>query len=165
MRAVDLLRNSIELTETLTMPIFEDLRETPLAAASPGGNHALWIFGHLTFCEGLVARQYLLDVPNELDAWAPIFGPGSQPQEDPDYYPSWDEVATNFRPARDRTLAWLGTQQDDDLDSPCLSPPEGQSDIFKNRAVGLSILVSHWWNHRGQLCDIRKALGRKPIFR
>ncbi|MCC9606655.1 DinB family protein [Blastopirellula sp. JC732] len=165
MRAVDLLRCNFEQTEALTMPIFEDLREMPLAAATPGGNQALWIFGHLTYCEGLIARQFLLGVPNELDAWAPTLGPGSRPEEDLELYPSWDEIVANFRQARDRTLAWLATQEDEDLDLPCLQPPEGMDMFFPNRGVGLSIVISHWWNHRGQLCDIRKTLGRSPIFR
>lgn len=165
MRAVDLLRQNLELTESMTMPIFADLRDMPLAAASPGGNHALWIYGHLAYCEGLIARQFLLGEPNELADWAPIFGPGSRPEEDADSFPAWDEIAAKFRLGRDQTLAWLAVHDDDDLDAPCSAPPEGMEEVFVNRGACLSVVISHWWNHRGQLCDIRKALGRAPIFR
>lgn len=165
MRAVDLLRQNFEMTESWTMPIFEDLRETPLAAATPGGNHALWIYGHLTFCEGLLARQFVLGEENEFADWMPILGPGSRPEEDADLYPTWAEIAVKFRQARDQTLAWLATQTDDDLDLPCGAPPEGLEETFSSRGAGISVVISHWWNHRGQLCDIRKALGRKPVFR
>ncbi|EAQ80826.1 DinB family protein [Blastopirellula marina] len=165
MRAIDLLRHNFAMTESWTMPILEDLQKTPLAAATPGGNHALWIFGHLTFCEGLIVRQFVLGEPNEFANWMPILGPESRPEEDADAYPSWEEVATSFRQARDRTLAWLETQNDDDLDLPCKAPPKGMEAAFANRGAGISLVITHWCNHRGQLCDIRKALGRRPIFR
>ena len=47
------VRASGEVSDRLTMGLIADMRDEPLRQpGSAGGNHPLWVLGHLTFVEG-----------------------------------------------------------------------------------------------------------------
>ena len=82
MKAIDIIRWSLQFSETLTVGIVQDLRDHALVRATAGskggdGNHALWTLGHLATIEGGVPHV-LLGESNPVENWWPLFGMGSE---------------------------------------------------------------------------------------
>ena len=54
MKAIELIRWAMELTEQGTAALVEDMRDAALTPSTPGGkggdgNHSLWLLGHLAY--------------------------------------------------------------------------------------------------------------------
>jgi hypothetical protein len=164
MKALDLLRAALEFSDQATLQLIEDMRDAPLTRPTAnGGNHPLWVLGHLANAEG-VLQQVLLGGSNPLEKWMPLFGPGSEPMNDCGAYPSFDDVMQAYRDLRSRNLALLDSMGESGLDAPTKAPFPGLEQLFGT--VGMSFLTTalHQMNHRGQVADARRAAGRKPIF-
>src|SRR5881227_4110515 len=102
MKAIDLIRKALMMSERSTMMLIEDMRDAPLTQpTSRGGNHPLWVLGHITFIEAGVP-SIIFGEPHPLERWAPLFAPGTEPKSDASAYPSFDEVLRTYRDARAR---------------------------------------------------------------
>jgi hypothetical protein len=164
MRAIDAIRFAMEMSHQATMRLIEDMRDAPLTPPTArGGNHPLWVLGHLTLVEGSVP-QVLFGERNPVERWAPLFGPGTEPTDDASAYPAFDEVLRTYHDLRARNMKLLEDLGESALDRPTKAPPPGLEDVL--RTVGLTFLTFalHQMNHRGQVADARRAAGRKPIF-
>src|SRR5436190_4581549 len=107
MKAIDLIRKAMAVSDRLTMGLIADMRDEPLRQpGSAGGNHPLWVLGHLTFVEGNITRM-VLGEPNRVAHWASIFGPGTEPATDAKIYPQFDEVLRTYRELRERNVQIL----------------------------------------------------------
>src|SRR5687768_2924937 len=106
MQAIELIRWAMQLTDEGTARLVADLRDSPLTPSTPGGNHAIWLLGHLAFIESDIPRT-LFGEPNRMAHWAPLFAPGTTPQADANLYPSFDEVLNTYRDSRKRNLKLL----------------------------------------------------------
>src|SRR5687767_10775158 len=71
-----------------------------------GGNHAMWIAGHLAVVEGRL-QQMLHGTPNPVHQWKPLFDWGSEPLDDLAAYPPFEDVLQMFRQLREQTHAFL----------------------------------------------------------
>ena len=164
MKAMDLIRNAMEMCERGTMMLIEDMRDAPLTQPTPrGGNHPLWVLGHITFVEAGVP-SILFGEPHPLERWAPLFAPGSEPIADASAYPSFDEVLRAYRAVRARNLKILEELGEEGLDRPTTAPPRGLEDAMRTAGDTFFVLALHQMNHRGQVAYARRALGRKPLF-
>lgn len=162
MNAVEFIRHNLNTSMMIIEPLLDDLRDQPLATPNGGGgNHALWTAGHLAFSEG-VFLSMISGKPNPLERWKDLFNGGSTPKDDASAYPAYDEVLREFASARQRTLEYLDTLTDADLDAP-VECPEQWRDVFGTRGKVFTVMTLHPMHHRGQVADIRRALGRKPI--
>ena len=107
MKALDAIRTVLMFSDK-GMKYLGEMRRRPLAPAPGpwGGNHAMWIAGHLTVVEGRL-HQMLHGTPNPVHHWKPLFDWGSEPTDDPADYPPFDEVMEKFKELRAQTHAFL----------------------------------------------------------
>src|SRR6476661_6082163 len=125
MKAIDVVRHALALADRATLALIEDMRDAPLTQPTPrGGNHPLWVLGHITFIEGNIPRV-LFGEPNPVAHWAPLFAPGTEPRADGGAYPPFEEILRTYRDLRARNLAALDRIGDEGLDRPTKSPPRG----------------------------------------
>ena len=163
MKAIDAIRTAMKLNEQDTQ-LIEDMHDAPLTQpTSAGGNHPLWVLGHLAVTEGSIP-EILFGAQNPVEPWKPLFDAGSEPKADTDAYPPFDEVLSKYRVLRAETLKLLDEMDDADLDKPTKNPPKGAEEFF--RTVGQTLLLTalHQSFHSGQVADARRAAGRKPMF-
>lgn len=164
MKAIDLIKVSLEQSTAWVMELIMDMRDGPTTAPTPnGGNHPLWILGHVTYSEAELRDEFIFGKPNPLAGWKDIFGQGSQPSADASQYPPFDEVAAKFGEIRSETLKMLDTMSDDDLDQPSKVPEEAK-DFFGTVGQCLSAIPLHLVFHGGQVADARRAARRPPLM-
>lgn len=164
MKAIDLIRRAMETSAQFTPRFFEDMRDEPLTQPTPhGGNHTLWVMGHLACSEGALCAM-IDGSPCPYEQWWPLFGRGTEPTTDADQYPSFDEVFAAYREVRAATLQRLADMDDADLDrTPKAVPPE-LAEHFPTIADILLLLPTHENFHIGQVADARRAAGRSPLL-
>lgn len=166
MKATELLRGQMERTKEMTTVLLRDMQDAPLTAPTPsGGNHPLWVAGHVANSEARITSELMLGKPSPMAEWAELFRPGSMPSYDPSYYPiaipdllaKWDEIRVG-------TLEILAGLSDEDLDKAVAHCPPERVALLGTYARCFSLIAMHPLNHRGQVADARRALGRKPLF-
>ena len=85
MKRMELIRWAMQMTDQATDRIVSDVRDNALLQPMPGkgngGNHAMWIIGHLAYIEGDIPK-IILGESNPVERWQPLFGIGSQPRTD-----------------------------------------------------------------------------------
>src|SRR3954464_719809 len=107
MKAIDVVRNALALADRATLALIEDMRDAPLTQPTPrGGNHPLWVLGHITFIEGNIPHV-LFGEPNPVEHWAPLFAAGTEPTSDAGAYPAFEEVLRTYRDLRARNMQIL----------------------------------------------------------
>jgi hypothetical protein len=135
----------------------EQFSEQPIA----GMNHPAWILGHLTFVAQfgvtLCGGEGWLD-----EAWNEKFGIGSQPSNDPNLYPSPQELFASYEDGHTRL-----TQAARSLDQAHMDKPteiEALRSIFPTHGMLLAhILTSHEATHLGQLSAWRRAMALDSV--
>ena len=162
MNAIELLRGALQGTEHFTSTLVKDLRDRPLLQPTiNGGNHALWLLGHLALTEGSIP-QILFGEPNPVAHWAPLFAPGTQPKLDASAYPSFDELLSAFQDLRRKNIKLLDRLTEKDLDRRPANVPPGFEDIMQTIGQTLLVISLHTMFHRGQMADVRRAAGLPP---
>lgn len=164
MRSIDLIRDNLTRSRDRVLRRVEEMRPDALVpATSNGGAHTLWILGHLACIEGLVVRRLMLGEANPLAGWEMPFDGDAVP-DDPGLYPPFDEALAACHRMRQETLALLDTMTEDDLDRPGAVVPPGFEEVFGTRRLCLQYAADHWYMHRGQLADARRAAGRERMW-
>ena len=168
MKAIDLIRWALQMSEQATTTLVEELRAAPMTRATPGakggdGNHAIWLLGHICFIEASLPKIIRND-PHPLEHWAPLFGTGTQSSSDASKYPSFDEIVKKFREFRARNLKLLDEVGEAALDrKPAWTPP-GLEDAMKSVGETFLLIALHNMVHYGQLADVRRVAGLKPLM-
>ena len=168
MNRIELIRWALSLTEGGTARIVGDLRNAPLTRPTKGakggdGNHALWTLGHLCVIEGSIP-EILLGEPNPVEHWKPLFAAGTQPSDDAAKYPSFDEVLQKFHELRDKTLRILDQLGDAGLDRKPKKVPPGFEEMMTTFGQTLLLISLHNMVHYGQIADVRRVAGVKPLM-
>jgi hypothetical protein len=164
MKAVDLIRMALDLSAGMTLAMVEDMKDAPFTFPTPkGGNHPMWVLGHLAWSEGEAVQHHMLGRANPLGQWRALFGFGSEPSAEPARYPPFDEVLKAFKGLRAETLKVLGTLTDDDLDQPSKDCPPELKQFLGTFGQCFLIPILNTMHHRGQVADARRAAGRKPM--
>ena len=164
MKTMEAIHKALTFSDRATMQLIEDMRDAALTQPTPrGGNHPLWVLGHLTLVEGSV-RHTILGEPNPAAKWAPLFAPGTEPTKDASAYPPFDEVMRTYRELRAKNLQLLEELGEAGLDRPTVSPPKGLEDMLRTAGDVFLVIGMHQMFHRGQVADARRAAGRKPVF-
>ncbi len=166
MKTVDYIKMSLETSGTMITGLLDDMRDAPLTQpTSNGGNHPLWILGHLTFSESNIIHTFVLGEQNPLESWAELFaGGGTEPVPDASIYPDWDEIRSKWDEVMENTLRVLESLSDDDLDKPSKNCPPEREAFFGTVGQCFAILTLHRVMHFGQVADARRVAGRKPLF-
>ena len=159
MKSIDLIRGNLVRSADRVLMRIEEMRDHAMVFPTPqGGCHTLWVLGHLAYIEGLVVHHFMLGRPNPRADWAEQFD-GADVRGDPDVFPPFDEVLALCREMRATTLELLATYTEDDLDTVSANVPKGYEDTFGTYRLCLQYAADHWYMHRGQLADARRAAG------
>jgi hypothetical protein len=147
----------------MTQRLADDMADKPLTFPTPeGGNHPMWVMGHLAWSEGQLQR--MAGRPNPYADWDKQFGPGVEPAADASRYPSFEVVRKAFTDMRAETLKLLDTLTDADLDKPIKDCSPELREYVGTFATSFLLAIMHPMTHRGQLADARRAAGRKPLM-
>lgn len=164
MDSIDLIRDNLEQSAELVLLRIEDMRDHCMVAPTPrGGCHTLWVLGHLAYIEGQVIRQFMLGEPHPLAEWEQGFD-GSEASAHPEDFPPFDEVLRTCRDLRRRTLEVLGSLREGDLGAESVAAPAGYERLFGTRRRCFQFVADHWYMHRGQLADARRAAGLERMW-
>jgi len=156
MKATDVLRGALQMSDQLVTKMLEDMRDAPLTQpTSRGGNHPLWVIGHLTFTEGAL-YQMISGEMNPVENWGRLFAGGSEPNSEASRYPTFDEVIGKYRQLQAANLERL-----DDMDDAALDRPQRN---FGKVGQAFMAIAMHRMLHLGQVADARRVAGRKPFF-
>jgi hypothetical protein len=130
---------------------------------SRGGNHPLWIMGHLAFVEGTLL-QTIFGEPNPVEAWAPLFAPGTRPTADAAAYPPFAEVVATFHRLRKETIRRVEELGDEGLARAPKSIPPGFEVAMKTAGHTFLLIALHQMVHYGQIADARRVAGKAPLM-
>ena len=164
MQSIDLIRDNLAKSRDLVLMRVEEMRPHALVAPTPnGGGHTLWVLGHLAYIETLVVHTFMRGEPNPLVAWEQVFD-GEDVSADARDFPPFDDVLAKCREVRASTIALLATLTEADLDKPGAKTPKGFEDTFGTWRLCLQHPADHWYMHRGQLADARRAAGLQRMW-
>ncbi len=162
MKALDAIRTMLKFSD-MGMMYLDEMSDQPLLRPGPwGGNHAMWIAGHLTVIEGRLQKM-LRGTPNPVERWKPLFDWGSEPVDDPAAYPPFEVVVAKFKELRQQTHAFLDEFGEEGLDRHTKSQPPGFSG-FETAGAAIMIIAGHAIGHMGGLTVIRAAAGKQRLF-
>jgi hypothetical protein len=164
MQSIDLVRDNLKKSMDRTLERVDEMREHCVVFPTPkGGGHTLWVLGHLAYIEALVVRGFMLAEPNPLAEWEKLFD-GTDTTGDVSQYPPFDQVLAKCREMRESTLVLLDSLTEDDLDTASANTPDGWEGTFGTYRLCLQYLADHWYMHRGQLADARRAAGLERMW-
>ena len=159
MQSIDLICDNLKKSTERVLIRIEDMRSHGMAPPTPnGGGHTLWVLGHLAYIETLVIRKFMLGEPNPLADWEELFD-GAEVSGDSALYPAFDEVLAKCREVRAQTLELLDSLTEEDLDLVSVGVPQGAEGMFGTYRLCFQFVADHWYMHRGQLADARRAAG------
>lgn len=139
-----------------------DMKDAPLTRPGDwGGNHPMWIAGHLAVVEGRLHKM-LFGTPNPLEHWKPLFDWGTHPTDDPTAYPPFETVLNEFASLRAKTKAYLDTLDDAGLEKPLAVEAPGLP--FGSVGKTITTIALHQCLHAGEAAVARRAAGKKPFF-
>ena len=79
-------------------------------------------------------------------------------------YPPFDQVLARCREARESTLALVDSLSEEALDQVSANVPAGFEDTFGTYRLCLQYVADHWYMHRGNLADARRAAGKERMW-
>lgn len=159
MQSIDLIRLNLRRSEEIVLARIEDMRDHCMVFPTPrGGCHTLWVLGHLAYIEALVVRDIMLGEENPLARWGEVFD-GAEVSGDAARFPSFDLVLEECRGVRSSTVALLDSLSEDDLARRSVNVPDGGDELLGTHRRCLQYVADHWFMHRGQLADARRAAG------
>lgn len=164
MQSIDLIRHNLVTSRDRVLTRVEDMREHSVVFPTPrGGGHTLWVLGHLAYIESQVTRSFMFGEPNPLASWEAVFD-GDEVDGEVARYPPFDEVLTTCRNVRQATIGLLDSLTEAALDQRSASVPAGFDDTFGTYRLCLQYAADHWYMHRGQLADARRAAGLRRMW-
>lgn len=157
MRSKDLIRDNLTKSTERVLAHIEDMRAHAVVFPTPqGGCHTLWVLGHLAYIEAQIIDTFMLGLPHPLPDWEQPFD-SDEPSGVASDYPPFDDVLAKCRAVRQSTLERLEPLSEDDLDRPSARCPKGWESTFGTHRLCFQYVADHWYMHRGQLADARRA--------
>lgn len=165
MNAISDLKSTLQTSRVIITPLLDDMKDAPLTYPTPnGGNHPLWVMGHLAYSESSILNHVIAGRDNPLAEWKPLFSGSTTPVDDASKYPAWDEIKQAFDHVHDATLKSLDVLNAEDLEQPSPNCPPGREPILGTVGLSYRFIALHTMMHFGQVADARYALGRKPLI-
>ena len=150
-------RAVLEFARRITLKMVDDIPADELCTRpAGGGNHALWVLGHVASTDDVFAaiigkRASVLD-----DSWESLFGMKSEPSDDPSVYPPLDEVKAAMDRSRQSLLSVYESLDEQQL----LAPLPDELKQFAPNTGGVAFTIAwHEGFHAGQLSAVRRSLG------
>ena len=76
MTAIEFIKLNLKLGQERIHNLLQGIEGHELTTPTSGGNHALWIVGHLAWAEGSLIGKFVRGESNPLESWTPLFGIG-----------------------------------------------------------------------------------------
>lgn len=150
----------MNLARSKVLDLAKDIPEDKLTwAPLPGGNHALWVLGHLAWTDDYFVAFFSKKPSAISPDWPKRFGMGSTPTTDASAYPSLAQVKDSMCNARDRLIDWFKLMDEKQLLSPL---PSDWTGFAPNFACMMNSIAWHEGLHAGQLSVCCRGLGIKP---
>lgn len=163
MNATDYIKMALENGKGWTLGLITDMKDAPLTQPTPnGGNHPLWVLGHVVRAESDLLDGFILGKPNRFPELENC-SMGNTPTTNAADYPSMDELLGKFEQIRTATIAHLDTLSEEDLDQKSHAPEEF-GEMFGTVGACFAAMATHMAFHTGQVADARKAAGREPLM-
>lgn len=164
MNAIEFVRHGLESSYGWTAGLLRDMQDSPLTfPTSNGGNHPLWVLGHLVFSESTLFDQCILGGENRYLEWRELFGVGTTAVANVDQYPSMADLFDHWEQLRAEVLAYLDTLNEQDFDRESHAPEE-MGPMFGTVGGCFNAMIGHPQFHGGQVSDARRAAGKTPLF-
>ena len=164
MNTIDYIKMSLQSSQGWALGLISDMKDSALTQpTSRGGNHPLWVLGHIVRAESDLLDCFILGQPNRFPELEAEFSMGTTPTADASKYPSMDELLGKFEEMRAASLAHLDTLSEEDLDKPSHAPEEF-GPFFATVGACYAALTVHMTFHAGQVADARRAAGREPLM-
>lgn len=164
MNTIEYIKLSLEISRGWAMGLIADMQEMPLVQpTAKGGNHPLWVLGHIVWAESNLLDCFIQGKPNRFPDVELKFGMGTTPSTDASQYPSMDELMSKFEEIRAASLAYLDTMSEEDLERPS-NAPEEFGPGFAKVAGCFTAMTIHPIFHAGQVADARLVAGKQPLL-
>jgi hypothetical protein len=164
MTTIEFIRQGLERSTEMTLKLVDDMHDQSLTFPTPkGGNHPLWVIGHLAYAEGELHRL-LLGRDNPIAHWKDLFGAGTEPSASAARYPAFEAARSAFQELRGETIKAVGALRDADLDRPIKDCPPELEQFLGTRGRCFLLAIMHPLMHYGQVADARRAVGKKPLM-
>ncbi len=164
MQSIHLIRENLKRSEDIVLSRIEEMREHCVVFPTPtGGCHTLWVLGHLAYIEALLIRKFMLGEPNPLADWEEMFD-GYEVSGDIEHFVPFDRALAECRATRASTVSLLDSLDEDDLDQTSANVPDKVDELFGTCRKCFQYASDHWFMHRGQLADARRAAGLERMW-
>jgi hypothetical protein len=164
MQSIHLIRENLERSKEIVLSRIEEMRDHCMVPPTPrGGCHTLWVLGHLAHIEALVIRKFMLGEPNPLADWEEMFD-GGDVSSDNEHFVPFDRALAECRATRASTISLLNALDERDLDQTSANVPDGTGGLFGTYRRCFQYSADHWFMHRGQLADARRAAGLERMW-
>src|SRR5262245_20971736 len=155
----DAIRYSLDLADGAILRSLASIEDIATTFPTPnGGCHPLWVVGHLAYVEGMT-HQILGLGDNPAADWAKWFDQGTTPSADASRYPPVGEVRARYAELRKRTLQFLESLSEAELDTPTKFQPAGLETHFATYGKSLLTVALHQMSHRSHITDAVRAAG------
>ena len=164
MQSIHLIRENLQRSEDIVLSRIEEMRDHCVVAPTPrGGCHTLWVLGHLAYIEALLIRKFMLGESNPLADWEEMFD-GWDVSGDVEHFVPFDRALAECRATRASTISLLDSLDEDDLDQTSANVPDKVDELFGTYRRCFQYAADHWFMHRGQLADARRAAGLERMW-
>lgn len=164
MNTIEFIRNGLESSRGWALGLLQDVQDAPLTfPTAAGGNHPLWVLGHLVYSEGWLFDDCIMGRDSRFADWGELFGPKSTAVADAAKYPAMSDLFGSWEKIRNDAVSHLGQLTTDDLDRSSNAPAE-YGPMFGTVGACYGAMIGHVHFHTGQVADARRALGRQPVF-
>ena len=162
---VDLALRNIEFSRRYTLTLLEDLEPTDwFWQPQQSVTHIAWQVGHLAMAQyglTLFRQRGRQPVDTELmsGSFRKKFSRGTEPNSDPAFYPSPDEILEVFHRVHEQMRQELSGFAETELDEPIDEPHAA----FATRFGALLFAANHEMIHAGQIGLLRRLMGKSPV--
>ncbi len=164
MNTTGFIKHTMGRSKHFMTTLLLDMRDAPVKQPTVhGGNHPLWVLGHLVYTESNLIHRMVLGIANPLDDWKSMFD-GDEVSMDVHRYPPYEVLLETFEEVRTHTLSILDGLSDEDLDKPSQNCPQSWVDLLGTVGKVFSLVMLHPAMHVGQVADARRADGRRPLI-
>ena len=127
--------------------------KTAFITASDCMNHAVWLIGHITWCEDYLITEIPYNKSFRKKEWDILFGDGSK-KKIAENYPSFEKVREHYYNVHKNIHEFIPSINSNDLSEPNSIPHH----YFKSRLSSILHFIEEISVHLGQLQYLRKIL-------
>lgn len=155
------LLRQYEMPRRMLATLAEDFTDEEATRPSGDNKPLVWFLGHVAITDNYFLTLYGGAESAVSTEQMKRFGRGSDGHEDFGDA-SKAELLALLDTLRDRVRELISSLEPDDLDRECTE--EARHPAFKTLGGALALIISHCGYHTGQVADLRRSMGKDPLF-